>query len=87
MDTFKDLYEYLQRHPSDTILEWLSERWEGKDKQESLLRLFAGLGLVGKINNYKTCTGNFNLKTISPMSSIKDVFYDTNKLIKLKDKG
>ena len=88
IDTFNDLYEFLQSCPNENILDWLNDRWEGKDKQESLLRLFAGLGLIEKLNNYKICKGNFNLKTIQQMSSIKDIFYDnTHNLIKLKDKG
>ena len=86
INTFIDLYEFLQYFPSHSILEWLSERWEGKDKQESLLRLFAGLGLINKLSEYRICKGNFNLKTISIMESFKDIFYNP-KPIFLKDKG
>lgn len=46
MDTFIDLYNFLQIYTNDNIYEWLEDKWEGKDKQESLLRLFAGLGLL-----------------------------------------
>ena len=88
IDTFNDLYNFLQSYSKENILDWLNDRWEGKDKQESLLRLFAGLGLIEKLNNYKICKGNFNLKTIQQITSIKDIFYDnTHNLIKLKDKG
>ena len=45
IDTFKDLYEFLQICEEENIIKWLEEPWIGKDKQESLLRLFAGLGL------------------------------------------
>jgi hypothetical protein len=60
----------------------------GKDKQESLLRLFAGLGLIEKLNDYNVCKGNFNLKTICVHNTRKDIFYDEkNNPIMLKDKG
>ena len=49
LDTFKDLYEFLQIYENDNILCWLNEPWQGKDKQESLLRLFASLGLIEKL--------------------------------------
>jgi len=88
MDTVKDLYEFFQNFKEDNIIKWLEEPWVGKDKQESLLRLFAGLGLVDKLNSYDICKGNFNKKTISKNISIKDVFYnEKNNLINLKDKG
>ena len=86
METFKDLFIFLQNHDK-TIIQWLSTNWTGKDKQESLLRLFAGLKLIKKINKYKICKGNFNLKTIKCMESYKDIFINNNELIKLKDKG
>ena len=86
--TFIDLYKFLQAYEETDILEWLSIKWDGKDKQESLLRLFAGLGLVRKIKHYDICKGNFNLKTITKHESMRDVFYDDqNKPLKLKDKG
>ena len=87
MQTFKDLYEYLQTYDEDNIIDWLKDRWEGKDKQESLLRLFAGLGLIDKLTSYTICKGNFNMKTITKHLSTKCVFYDGNTLINLKDKG
>jgi hypothetical protein len=88
MNTFKDLYKFLQQYDKNNIISWLEESWEGKDKQESLLRLFAGLGLIDKLNKYIVCKGNFNLKTITKHSSLKDVFYnENNNLINLKDKG
>ena len=86
--TFKDLYEFLQKHPNDALHTWLETPWVGKDKQESLLRLFANLGLIGKLSEFKMCKGNFNLKTIQQQESIKDAFYDDkNNQINLKDKG
>ena len=87
MQTFTDLYEFLQNYDGDDIIEWLNHRWDGKDKQESLLRLFAGLGLIDKLKAYDICKGNFNMKTITKHTSIKDIFYDGNTLINLKDKS
>ena len=88
MDTFSDLYRFLQKYENGDIIDWLKESWVGKDKQESLLRLFAGLGLIDKLNLYDICHGNYNKKTINKNTYIKDVFYDnTGNLIHLKDKG
>ena len=87
MKTFKDLYEFLQCNNNIDIIKWLNEPWKGKDKQESLLRLFAGLNLIDKLNKYKVCKGNFNLKTINEQTH-QDIFYNEKKeLINLKDKG
>jgi hypothetical protein len=88
MNTFQELYEFIQIYDKNDIISWLEDPWQGKDKQESLLRLFAGLGLITKLNKYYVCDGNFNLKTISKISSLKNIFYDKqNNLLKLKDKG
>lgn len=88
LNTFEDLYEFLQLHKENNIITWLKEPWVGKDKQESLLRLFAGLGLVQKLQAYDFCHGNFNKKTITKNTTRKDVFYNQeNNLINLKDKG
>ena len=88
MDTFKDLYEFLQLNEENNIISWLKDPWVGKDKQESLLRLFAGLGLVDKLKSYDICKGNYNKKTITKHTTIKDVFFNhENNLINLKDKG
>jgi hypothetical protein len=88
MDTLKDLYEFLQLYEENNIITWLEKSWTGKDKQESLLRLFAGLGLINKLKSYVICKGNYNKKTITKNNTIKDVFYNQeNNLINLKDKG
>ena len=92
MNTVSDLYEFLQTHPDRDIIAWLdpsqSRRWDGKDKQESLLRLLGGLGLVYKLNDYTMCKGNFNKKTISKNATAKDVFdYADGEPISLNNKG
>ena len=76
MDTFKDLYEFLQLYDKDNIQPWLQEPWVGKDKQESLLRLFAALGLITKLTSFVMCKGNYNKKTIRKIVTKKDIFYD-----------
>jgi hypothetical protein len=88
METFEDLFEFLQNYKGD-IIEWLkNEPWEGKDKQESLLRLFSGLGLIDKLKSYEVCKGNFNKKTIIKNVNIKDLFYNKKgQCTKLKDTG
>ena len=88
MDTVKDLYKFLQNYKENNIITWLEEQWVGKDKQESLLRIFAGLGLIDKLKLYDICKGNYNRKTIIKNTTIKDVFYnEEDNLINLKDKG
>ena len=82
--TFKDLYEFLQHNE---LLEWIKTPWQGKDKQESVLRLFAGLNLIRKLDNYKVCSGNFNTMTISMITETRSVFYNDEDLIMLKDTG
>ena len=84
--TFVDLYNFLQNY-SENIVSWLENRWEGKDKQESLLRLFSHLGLIDKFKDYGVCVGNFNNKTIRKRKSLKEAFYDLEKPICLNDKG
>ena len=71
--TFVDLYNFLQNY-SDNIISWLENPWKGKDKQESLLRLFAHLGLINKFKDYDICKGNFNSKTICIRKILKEAF-------------
>ena len=85
--TFIDLYNYLQGINDDSIVPWLTNNWQGKEKQESLLRLFASLGLIDKLRPYNICKGNFNKKTINKYTSLKDAFYKNNDPINLNDKG
>jgi len=88
MSTFIDLYEFLQLNEEYNILTWLEKPWVSKDKQESLLRLFAGLGLVDKLKPYHICKGNFNQKTLTKTNTVRDIFYNQDdNLIHLKDKG
>jgi hypothetical protein len=87
MQTFKELYEFLRGHNEDSIIGWLKDSWDGKDKQESLLRLFAGLGLITKLQEWDICNGNYNTLTIAKRERLRELFCDDNKTIKLNDKG
>jgi len=88
INNFKTLFLYLQESKFDNIIDWLKLPWKGKEKQESLLRLFSSLGLISKLNNFNICKGNFNLQTLKILDKFKDIFFnDKNELIMLKDKG
>ena len=86
--TFVELYEFLQQLDNSTIKPWLRNNWMGKDKQESLLRLFMSLNLIDKLHNFTFCKGNFNLGSVTKLDNIRDFFYDSkNKQKCLKDSG
>jgi hypothetical protein len=65
MHTFSDLYRSLQSYDDPTIGPFLNDKWVGKDKQESLFRLFAYLSLVPDFIDYDVCEGNYNVGTIA----------------------
>ena len=79
METFKDLYVFLQLYSKNNIIEWLKDPWTGKDKQESLLRLFAGLGFIKKLNSYHICNGNYNEKTLTKKNYNKGCILQSRK--------
>ena len=86
--TFVELYEFLQTFSTDSIIDWLNIPWNGKDKQESLFRLFSKLGLITGLNGYNICHGNFNLGTIHYIKDKKSIFYGKrNNPLFLNDKG
>jgi hypothetical protein len=88
MQTFIELHGYLQATKKKSIIPWLKKSWMGKDKQESLLRLFSVLGLIPEFQTYKICKGNFNKGTSRPIDNMSDCYYDDKgEAIKLKDSG
>ena len=90
MKTFIDLYTFLCKDlRKKSFRAWLEDPWVGKDKQESLLRIFAGLGLIAKLDSYHICRGNYNKKNITRQETIRDIFYHplSNLPLNLKDKG
>ena len=89
-ETFIDLHSYLQAisGKKKSIIPWLKKSWVGKDKQESLLRLFAVLGLIESLQSYNICKGNFNKGTSVPLDNMSEGYYDDKgEAIKLKDNG
>lgn len=87
IETFIEFFDLLKSLHQDEFHIWLTARWKGKDKQESCLRLFSKLGLIDKLREYDICQGNFNLKTIKPITEIREIFYEGGRQINLKDKG
>ncbi len=57
IETYCELYDFLRKYKNNNILEWLSDSWKGKDKQKSLLRLFAELKLIEKLKQFNICEG------------------------------
>ena len=85
MRNFIELFEELKKYDL-SLKTYLSEKWEGKDKQESVFRLFAYMGLIPEFTNitssYSICDGNFNKGSIRPNTNKKILFQSS-----LKDKG
>ena len=83
MNTFKDLYNYLLSCNLKSIITWIENEnsQEQGYRQEALLRLFSGLGLINKLKNYEYCSGNYNKKTITKIKNYNELFYIDNKLI------
>ena len=79
---FSQLYDFIMNIEEDTIIPFLNEKWKGKDKQESLFRLFADLNVIKEFDNYSLCDGNFNEGTLSK-NTVRSILFDKN----LKDKG
>ena len=50
--TFLDLKNFLDSHDEESIIPWLNLPWDGKDKQESLLRLFTYCNLFTQFKNF-----------------------------------
>lgn len=82
MNNFIDLYNYVMSSKDDNIYNFLLERWYGKDKQESLFRLFAYLKLIKEFDIYDICDGNFNNGTLVKNTN-KSILFEKS----LNDKG
>jgi len=76
------LYDLIINYDNDSIIPFLNDKWQGKEKQESLFRLFAYLNVIKEFNNYTVCDGNFNEGTISKNTD-KSILFNKS----LKDKG
>uniref|UniRef100_A0A6C0III6 C2H2-type domain-containing protein n=1 Tax=viral metagenome TaxID=1070528 RepID=A0A6C0III6_9ZZZZ len=87
MDTFIDLYEFLQTHSNENLTEWLNDGTgqESGYKQETTTKLLGSQYLIGKLQGWLPCSGNFNSKTIKKQENYKEIFYkDDGNMIKLK---
>ena len=83
MNTFIDLYNLLKTLNNNEFELFLkTEQWVGKDKLESVFRLFSYLNLIEPFYDYKICDGNYTNNTISDNNDIKKLFEKS-----LKDKG
>ena len=83
MNTFIDLYNYLITiNETDFDLFLKTDQWQGKDKLESVYRLFSYLRLFDCFNDYFICDGNYTNNTITSNSNLKKLFEKS-----LKDKG
>ena len=88
MKTYIELYNMLQMHEEDDIFHWIEDPWIGKDKQECILRICGQLGLIDKLTLFYICNGNYNKKTITKNTMIRDIFYNKKgNPTNLKDKG
>ena len=69
--TFADVYEYLQKEYSyPSIKPFLQENWAGKEKQETLFRLFAYLGIIQDFKGFQVCSSSFNDNNLELSSRI-----------------
>ena len=83
MNTFIDLYNHLITLDETNFRLFItSDQWSGKDKLESVFRLFAYLNLIEDFNDYKICDGNYTNNTITENNNLKKLFEK-----QLKDKG
>jgi hypothetical protein len=83
MPTFIDLYNHLITLDETNFRLFLtSDKWSGKDKLESVFRLFAYLNLFEQFNDYKICDGNYTINTITENNNITKLFEK-----ELNDKG
>ena len=76
------LYDFVINYDGDSIIPFLNDKWHGKDKQESLVRLFAYLNVIKEFNDFTVCDGNFNEGTLSKNTD-KTISFNKS----LKDKG
>ena len=85
MKTFIELYTFLQTYSENTLrtfIEDKDDKWTGKEKQESVFRLFAYLSLIPGFVGYVICDGNYNLGTVTKNTDKKKLFQKN-----LNDKG
>ena len=80
IDTFEDLYKFLQTCEDSNIINFLNDisGQESGYKQEALTKLLGGLNLIDKLKNWYPCIGNLNKQTIQKQENYNDIFYKKN---------
>jgi hypothetical protein len=80
IDTFEDLYKFLQTCEDSNIINFLNDisGQESGYNQEALTKLLGGLNLIDKLKNWFPCIGNFNKQTIQKQENYNDIFYKEN---------
>lgn len=78
---YHEFYNLLQKQSDKSIFPLLKVEWEGKNKQETLIRMFINLYLIPQFAGYTVCDGNFNKGEIFP-ANIQDFMQKS-----IKDKG
>ena len=84
--TFAELYEYLRTQTNIEDFLETKNKWIGKEKQESLLRLFTILKLVSLPYDCVMCYGNYNTGDITQTQMTDETFRDFFKGC-VKDSG
>ena len=74
MNTFIDLYNYLQtiNNLEDFLINDIYKC--SGDKLESIFKLYSYLGLINEFTNYSICSGNYTECTITKNIKLKDLF-------------
>ena len=77
IDTFEDLYKFLQTCEDSNIINFLNDisGQESGYNQEALTKLLGGLNLIDKLKNWYPCIGNLNKQTIQKQENYNDIFY------------
>jgi hypothetical protein len=58
--------------------EWFTTNDDKQYIQEALLKLFGGLCIISKLNEFIPAHGNFNMSTFAKQLSYKEIFYKEN---------
>ena len=83
MKTFEDIWRFLDENKTDTIIPFLEEPWQGKDKQETLFRFFNFLCIIPEFKKYNISRSNFSKgESIKKIKSIENILKSN-----IKDKG
>ena len=63
--TYRELFGELQDLPQDGLIPWLENQWQGPNKQEAILNLFAALGFIEKLSDWEMMEGNYNRQDLN----------------------